>query len=272
MHWSLAFQDSDSTDGLQKLIEEVLSAAKKDDRETVAALVKNTEIPHCDAWLHKMYRSDHADSWMGLCDPKVLATHDLSMQKLFMRLGTQSGEVSVRKVNDNPEGGMESASLTAIRQPLDIYFVTWKIANAPKACEAEPIGYYMYIDGGFRWESEIVTVRCSDPRPTAAIVAYKLLTRVAPIYPPEAVSQGIQGTVRFRLSIGIDGSVSNLQAISGEGLSSDASLQKAAQEAVLQWRYQPMMLNGKPVAVNSTALFSPCTTRTSQWRRPRITS
>lgn len=253
---SFDLQVSDTTEGLQKLIEEVLSAAKKGDEEKVTALVKNMEIPNCDAWLHKMYRSDKADSWMGLCDPKVLVPHELSMQKLFMRLGTQSGAVSARKVNDNPEHGMESAWLTAIRQPLDIYFVSWKVMNPPKDYGAEPIGYFMYIDGGFRWESGIVTVRPSDSKNTAAIVVYKLITSVPPIYPPEAISQGIEGTVRVRLTIGIDGTVSKVYSISGEGLSNDASLRKAAEEAVLQWRYQPMTFNGNPVAVETTAEVS----------------
>jgi outer membrane biosynthesis protein TonB len=60
--------------------------------------------------------------------------------------------------------------------------------------------------------------------------------------------------------IGADGAVYNAHAISGEGLSEDPDLRRAAEDAVLQWRYQPATLNGKPVQINAVTVdivFSP---------------
>jgi hypothetical protein len=74
---------SDTTDGLQRLLQDVLAAAKNGDKEKVAAFAKGMAIPDCDAWLHKMYEPDKSDSWMGLCDPKVLASKEQWMQELF---------------------------------------------------------------------------------------------------------------------------------------------------------------------------------------------
>ena len=255
-------RNSDTTDGLQQLLRDVLAAAKIGDKEKVAAFVKDMEIPNCDVWLHKMYESDKADSWMGLCEPKVFASKEQWMQELFMRLAKEDGQVLVRKVNDDPEPGrgMEWGWLRSIRQPLDIYFASWQMSNPPKDYERDPLGYFMFIDDGFRWDSGIVTLKPSEIKHTdAKLVKAKVIKTVAPIYPAEAASNGISGTVRVYFVVGGDGLVYNAHAISGEGLSKDSSLRKAAEEAVLQWRYQPATIDGEPteaVGVTADIVFS----------------
>jgi TonB family protein len=63
-----------------------------------------------------------------------------------------------------------------------------------------------------------------------------LAERVDPAYPPEAAAQHITGTVRVYFVISADGVVYNAHAISGEGLSNDQNLRKAAERAAIQWR------------------------------------
>ena len=53
-----------------------------------------------------------------------------------------------------------------------------------------------------------------------------------PVYPPAAKKAGIQGIVVLRATIAMDGSVSNLEVLSG-----DPQLVKAALDAVQKWRY-----------------------------------
>jgi TonB family protein len=251
---------ANSTEGLRQLLQDVRAAARSGDEQKVTTFLKDMEIPDCEAWLHKMYESDKADSWMGLCDAKTLGSSEKSIQDLFAGLAKDEGEISTRKVNDNPEPGkgMEWGWMQAIRQPLDIYFANWKPSRGPKDSKGEPIGYFMFIDGGFRWESSIQFVK---PRiSTAKLVPAKLVKKVDPVYPPEAASQHVSGTVRVYYVIGGDGAVYNAHAISGEGLSNDPSLRKAAEEAVIQWRYQPATLDGKPIQTNAVTVditFSP---------------
>jgi TonB family protein len=251
---------ANSTEGLRQLLQDVRAAARSGDEHKVRTFLKNMEIPDCEAWLHKIYESDKADSWMGLCDAKTLGPSEKSMQDLFAGLAKDEGEVSTRKVNDNPEPGkgMEWGWLQAIRQPLDIYFANWKPSHGPKDSKGEPIGYFMFIDGRFRWESSIQFVK---PRiRTAKLVRAKLAKKVDPVYPPEAASQHVSGTARVYYVIGGDGAVYNAHAISGEGLSNDPSLRKAAEEAVIQWRYQPATMDGKPIQTNAVTVditFSP---------------
>jgi hypothetical protein len=242
---------SNTSDGLKQLLQDVRAAAKSGDTGKVAAFLKDMEIPNCGAWLHAMYQADSADSWMGLCDSKTLSSKEKSMQELFAQLAKDDGDFSTRKVNDNPEPGrgMEWGWLQTIRQPLDIYFASWRGIQDAKDTKPKPIGYFMFVDEGFRWDSgiEFVTPRISSQN----VIRGKLIKSVAPIYPPDAIAQHISGTVRVFYSIGVDGAVYGAQAISGEGLSSDPSLMKAAEAAVIQWRYEPSTFEGKPTEVNN---------------------
>jgi periplasmic protein TonB len=72
----------------------------------------------------------------------------------------------------------------------------------------------------------------------------KLVRQPKPVYPPLAKQARIQGVVRFQAIIGRDGTIQNLQLVSGHPL-----LVPSAQEAVKQWVYQPTLLNGEPVEV-----------------------
>jgi TonB family protein len=80
----------------------------------------------------------------------------------------------------------------------------------------------------------------------APIEQTQLLTRVAPAYPAEAKAAHVQGTVVLRAIIGKDGKVENLSAISGPPL-----LLQASMDAVKQWVYKPLLLNGQPVEVET---------------------
>ena len=72
----------------------------------------------------------------------------------------------------------------------------------------------------------------------------KLVSQTHPVYPPMARQAGITGTVVLGVLIGKDGTVQNLQVLSGT-----AALVAAAMQAVQQWKYQPTLLNGDPVEV-----------------------
>ncbi len=56
-----------------------------------------------------------------------------------------------------------------------------------------------------------------------------------------------QGTVQFAATVGPDGKMAELKFISGPPL-----LVQAATDAVKTWSYQPTILNGQPVPVQTT--------------------
>jgi protein TonB len=92
------------------------------------------------------------------------------------------------------------------------------------------------------------------PKPTQTrikqggqVSAAMLINRVQPVYPPLARQTRISGTVKLHAIIGKDGSVQQLEVMSGHPL-----LVQSALDAVRQWRYKPTLLNGEPVEVDTT--------------------
>jgi len=76
------------------------------------------------------------------------------------------------------------------------------------------------------------------------VIAANLIRKITPVYPQMAKQARIQGVVRFTAIIGKDGTIQNLQLITGHPL-----LIEAARQAVQQWQYKPTQLNGEPVEV-----------------------
>ncbi len=76
------------------------------------------------------------------------------------------------------------------------------------------------------------------------VQAANLIRKLTPVYPPLAKQARVQGTVKFTAIISKDGTIQQLQLVSGHPL-----LVQAAQDAVKQWLYKPTLLNGEPVEV-----------------------
>ncbi len=65
----------------------------------------------------------------------------------------------------------------------------------------------------------------------------------APRYPPQALRRGEQGTVIVRAEIGPDGIPTAVSLAAGSG---SRTLDRAALDAVRQWRFKPAVENGRP--------------------------
>jgi len=70
----------------------------------------------------------------------------------------------------------------------------------------------------------------------------ELRQAVDPTYPLLGQHARVQGSVVLQAVIGADGSIENLQVLSGPAI-----LAAAAQQAVRQWRFKPYLQNGQPV-------------------------
>jgi TonB family protein len=76
------------------------------------------------------------------------------------------------------------------------------------------------------------------------LVAGRLLKRVDPSYPLDAIQQRIEGTVQLHAVVGEDGKVQSLEPVSGPPL-----LVEAAVIAVREWRYGPTLLDGHRIRI-----------------------
>jgi len=75
----------------------------------------------------------------------------------------------------------------------------------------------------------------------------KMIRQVQPKYPKEAKEKHITGTVVLHAVIAKDGTVRELQFVSGP-----PELMHSATDAVRKWRYQPTEWKGQPVEVDTT--------------------
>jgi protein TonB len=89
--------------------------------------------------------------------------------------------------------------------------------------------------------------KSEKPRPMSeGVMEAALIQKVQPQYPTVARLMHVSGTVRLRAIIGKDGSVSQLEVLSGNPI-----LAQAAVAAVLEWRYRPTRLNEEAVEVET---------------------
>ena len=79
------------------------------------------------------------------------------------------------------------------------------------------------------------------------VTAAAIVDRTTPEYPPQARAGHLQGEVLLHAIINKEGKISELQVLSGDDV-----LAKSALEAVRQWRYKPMLVDGEPAEVDTT--------------------
>jgi TonB family protein len=74
------------------------------------------------------------------------------------------------------------------------------------------------------------------------------VSKIPPVYPVEAKKDRLSGSVILTAIIGKDGAVERLDI--KKSLRADCD--QSALDAVRQWRYEPFLLNGKPVEVETS--------------------
>jgi TonB family protein len=74
---------------------------------------------------------------------------------------------------------------------------------------------------------------------------------VVPVYPNVARQAGVEGDVALRVYVSSDGRVTDLKVLDGPPI-----LARAAIEAVRQWQYQALKINGRPANVVTTLIVA----------------
>jgi len=105
----------------------------------------------------------------------------------------------------------------------------------------------------------------------------KIVHKVNPVYPADAKAEGVQGLFLVNVIIGKDGAIkeakvaasaptserlSEIMAAKGKAkwtsadVQGDARLAQAALDAVKQWRYEPILIDGKPADFEATVTIN----------------
>jgi TonB family protein len=88
----------------------------------------------------------------------------------------------------------------------------------------------------------------SGQRVPSETVSGMMLKHIDPIYPKEAKKKHISGIVMIIALISKQGTITSLDVVA----SPDPLLTQSAKDAVQQWTYQPYLLDGVPVEIETT--------------------
>lgn len=240
----------DSPEGLQRLVEDIFAAIKSGDSAKASASLSGLVMPDHKAWFANVFGSDEG----ARMDEKYV--EDLPQEPAVIRKafeypltdGRTNVRVTVLQKTTEPPSGLSHALIEAMAQPISLYSVDG--TNSTNKYPAS-VGMFAYVDGGFRYLNRDVLEALSTAPPTRIRIGGNVLKaqidhKVSPIYPEEARTAKIEGTIVLHVVIGTDGAVKEAEYVSG-----DQVLAQAAIDAVRQWRYRPTTLNSKAVEVDS---------------------
>lgn len=234
----------ESADGLKSLLQDILAAIKSHDAQKSSLLLTSLSLPNHEQWFLKSFGANEG--------PRLEAKYtDLEskapewLKKRFENVASQAQtDVAVKLVQKPVD-----AAARLYKAVADAMITDFTIYDASGGKDF--LGDFVYVDGGFRYLDEQVFLALSNApamrvRIGGSVQNAKLVNHVQPIYPAEARQDHVEGTVALHVVVGKDGTVQEVSVVSGPPALAQSSL-----DAVKQWRYQPTLLNGNPVEVDT---------------------
>jgi len=93
-------------------------------------------------------------------------------------------------------------------------------------------------------EAPVFVLDLSRPQPTSSEVAFEHF--VLPVYPRSTMEKGLEGRVVVRTNVSPSGVVESVRVVRSE---LDVAAEMESVRAASQWRFRPVMINGKPSRV-----------------------
>ena len=97
------------------------------------------------------------------------------------------------------------------------------------------------VEGGVGWGQGTSGPGIEPVRVRSGVDSPELVHRVEPVYPPNAVADRVEGVVVVEATVDDQGHVQEVRVLRSIG-----PLDQAAIDAVMQWRYLPLLVNDQP--------------------------
>jgi TonB family protein len=254
--------EASAMERLRSQMTTALTAARHGDQAKLKEIGRIWIIPDYELWFKAMFEEGTGATMASAYGANLEPTEKL-LPKLFEWLAQQEGELVIEDAKTLPKRsdswcGEKLESL--LKSDLALYRVSVGKADSSGLQSGRVAGYFALVAGEYR-RLDCPSLGLGQPpssgpqRPALTgplrvggnVQGARILHRVAPVYPRDAVASRISGTVRMHAIIGKDGKIKHLEFVSGH-----PALKEAAFDAVRQWRYQATLINGEPVEVDTT--------------------
>jgi TonB family protein len=244
------YQYRNTEGGLKRLIGDMIKTRRAQESAKFQKLVDSLILPNYAEWFISTFGSDIGGQYAAEYRPdgKIL---QLALGNVFDEaISSKLTSLRVDKLDDECDSTVEADQYPILisrinKEPIyQVYF------SDPGSGNSFRLWAFTYIDGAFRflqnlkvkephWNLDSRFVRLGEN-----VLASKIVHREKMIYPEEAKTKHIQGTVKLWAIINKEGSVREVRIREGICL-----LSKAAIEAVKKWQYTPTIVSGNAVEV-----------------------
>jgi hypothetical protein len=140
----------DSARGLKRELKDILNAARSHSSDRLRPMVTDLEIPDARAW----YLANFGTSGLETADEyeKNLATSEKRLENQMIEFAREDGYFSVKKQD------AKKVFPSLVTTP-EVFLAAWRrISVYGEDASETPFGYFLFVDGKFRWESTTMWV------------------------------------------------------------------------------------------------------------------
>jgi TonB family protein len=252
---------TNTTDGLQKQIDDILQSIKAKNVTKEEELIHNLMIPQNSAWFMNEYGPGFGASLAGAYEREVPGLEQIIKN-------TYEGNVErgwttpklLRFENPDTTNWPTDSFLNSMNKIVPLYqtafdgsattfYMPLKSSANRRLPSGDLDGFFVYDQGSFRFIPENVFMKLPSERPIRIklgmnVMNSKLLTTPRFQYPEEAIQKHISGKVMIHMVIDTQGNIKELKAVQG-----DPILSGAVSDDMKTWRFEPTKLDGDPVEV-----------------------
>jgi hypothetical protein len=145
----LAAEYPNSEEGLRTELQDVLKASKNKNPEKLKSALADLEIPDYEGWFEKNFDGNVQKFWAGSYRRALRGENNFAV--IFTVLARRDGDFKFRKVNGSPTTRIEEVFTDKMKNPVDVFAVSWQRKNATETTGEQLLGYYFFLDRKFRW-------------------------------------------------------------------------------------------------------------------------
>jgi TonB family protein len=252
---------SNTPDGLQKLIADILRAAKDKNSAQEAELIHSLLLPLNSDWFTVEYGPGFGAS-LAAAYGRVAPGLEEEIKTIYegnVERGWMTPELKRYAEPDAVDSPIDTflncmnkiAPLyqTAFHDGSTAFYMSQKPGDNLTQAAGDLNGFFVYDQGGFRFIPMNVLMKLPRERPVRItlgtnVMNSKLQTDFHLRYPEEAIRKRISGTVVVHLIIDTTGSIKEMKVIQGDPILSHAVI-----EEMRAWHFEPTRLDGDLVEV-----------------------